>query len=330
LGNIVLDVMGGDYAPGVQVRGALEALEEVSSDIYLAGPENKIREILKDFIHPRLHIIDAPDVIQMDAKPAVACRKYPDSSMMKGMRFIKENKNSVFISAGNSGAVMTSAVMVLERIQGILRPAIAVVARGVKGPFVLLDAGANTNCNWQHLYQFAVMGSICAALITKKSNPSVGLLSNGSEPGKGTDAVVAANKVLSESDLNFIGNIEGGDVLTGACDCIVCDGFVGNILLKLAESFSEVLSTGFNSGSKFSLFKKLGRGFLKKMLSKFDYTEYGATYLLGLNGSVMVTHGRANEKAIENSILAAEEEIKAKVSFTIAKEISKYSGILDI
>ena len=330
MGNIVLDVMGGDNAPGAQVRGAVEAIDSVSSDIYLAGRENEIKALLKGFTHPRLHVINAPQIIKMDDKPAAACRKYPDSSLMKGMRFTREHRDSVFISAGNSGAVVASAVLVLERIPGILRPAIAVVARGVKGPFVILDAGATTNNCWQQLYQFAVMGNICASLILKKDNPRIGLLSNGSEPGKGTDAVVAANKALSESGLNFIGNIEGGDVLTGVCDCVVCDGFVGNILLKLAESFSEVLHTGFHSGSKFSLFRKFGKGFLKKMLRKFDYTEYGATYLLGLNGSVMVTHGRANEKAIANAVSAAEEEIQAGISAAIAEEISKYSDKLDL
>lgn len=330
MGNIVLDVMGGDNAPYAQITGAVSALDKVSSGIYLVGNEGTIRKILKGFNHPRLHIIHASQIIKMDDKPALACKKYPDSSMMVGMRFLKENPNSTFISAGNSGAIMASAVMVLERTPGILRPAIAVVAQGIKAPFVLLDAGANTNCNWKHLCQFALMGSICASIILKIPEPRVGLLSNGMESSKGTDAVVAANNILKTVDLNFVGNIEGGDVLAGVCDCVVCDGFVGNILLKFAEGFAEAVKKSFSSGTDESILSKLSKGFVKKLFSRFDYSEYGASFLIGLNGNVMVTHGIANEKAIMNAIIAGETEIDARINDVIAQEVKKYSAFTEI
>jgi len=330
MADIILDAMGGDHAPAAQVAGAVAALDKVEADIYLSGKKDEIEKELEGFTHPRLHILHAPEVIHMAAKPVVACRKQPDSSLMVGMRFAKEKEDSVFVSAGNSGAVMTAAVLVLERIPGILRPAITVVTPGIKHPFVLLDAGANTSCSWQQLCQFALMGSICAELIMKKKNPKIGLLSNGSEPGKGTDAVVAANKALSETDLNFIGNIEGNDILDGVCDCIVCDGFVGNIILKFAEGFGSALKCGVSSGSRLKIFGKIAKRVMKKIFAKFDYTEYGATYLLGLKKSVLVTHGRANEKAIMNAIIAAEAEIDVGINKKIAAEINKYADVLNL
>ncbi|MBA3066510.1 phosphate acyltransferase PlsX [bacterium] len=330
MADIILDAMGGDNAPAAQVAGAVAALDKIKADIYLAGRKDEIEKLLNGFTHSRLHILNAPDIIEMDAKPVVACRKYPDSSLMVGMRFAKERENSVFVSAGNSGAVMTAAVMVLERISGIIRPAIAVVTQGINHPFVMLDAGANTNCSWQQLCQFAVMGGICAEQLIKKSNPRIGLLSNGSESCKGTDAVVAANKALLETELNFIGNIEGNDILNGVCDCIVCDGFVGNIILKFAEGFGSALKHGMSSGSRFHLLKKIAKSVMKKIFTKFDYTEYGATYLLGLKGSVLVTHGRANEKAIMNAIIAAEGEINTGINKKISEEINKYTAVMSL
>lgn len=330
MANIILDAMGGDNAPAAQVAGAVDALELVRADIYLAGRKDEIEKILDGFTHPRLHILHAPDVIEMGAKPAVACRRYPDSSLMAGMRFAKENDNSVFISAGNSGAVMTAAVMVLERIPGIIRPAIAVVTPGIKHPFVLLDAGANTNCSWQHLSQFAVMGSICTELVLKKNNPRIGLLSNGSEPGKGTDAVVVANKALAETGLNFIGNIEGNDIFNGVCDCIVCDGFVGNIILKAAEGLGTTLKNSVSSGSRFKVFNQIAQRVMQKIFVKFDYTEYGAARLLGLKDSVFVTHGAANAKTMTNALIAAENEMDAGINSKISVEINKYSAVMSL
>jgi len=330
MGNIVLDVMGGDNAPHAQVSGAVSALDNVSSEIHLVGDGAVIRKILKGFKHPRLHIVHASQVIRMDDKPARACKRYPDSSIMVGMKFLKENPESVFISAGNSGALMAAAVIVLERIPGILRPAIAVMARGIKQPFVLLDAGANTSCDWKQLCQFALMGSVCASVILKIPQPRVGLLSNGKEDSKGTDAVVAANGVLKKADLNFVGNIEGGDVLSGKCDCVVCDGFVGNILLKFAEGFGTVIKKSISSGSKDSFLDRITGSFAQKLFKRFDYSEYGATFLVGLNGTVMVTHGIANEKAITNAVISAEAEIEARVNEAIASEIKKYSILMEL
>ncbi len=332
--KIVLDVMGGDNAPYAQINGALMAIEKVSSEIYLVGDEGRIREILGDFSHPRLKIIHASQVICMDDKAAASCRRYPDSSVMVGMRFVKGKSDAAFISAGNSGAVMAAAVMVLERIPGILRPAIAVIAKGVKKPFVLLDAGANTNCSWKHLVQFAVMGSICASTVFKIQNPKVALLSNGSEDVKGTDSIVLANRALRESDLYFVGNIEGGDILSGVCDCIVCDGFVGNVVLKFAEGFADVVRKSFSSSTPSGFFsamtKKLAKRFAKKLFKKFDYSEYGASILVGLKDNVLITHGIADEKAIANAIIAAEAEIEGKINSKIEEKIGKYGSIVNL
>ncbi|MCD6423310.1 MAG: phosphate acyltransferase PlsX [Elusimicrobia bacterium] len=326
--EIFLDAMGGDFAPEYPVKGAVRAVSKISSNLFLVGNESEIKKILGDFSHPRLKIIHASQKIAMDEKPAIACKKYPDSSIMVAMRKVKETPNSIFISAGNSGAVVAAACMTLERIPGVLRPAISIIAKGIVAPFILVDGGANVSCNWKHLFQFGIFAHACAKEFLGISNPRVALLSNGSEPTKGTEEIIKAHEALKKSSLNFIGNVEGNEVFSGNFDCLICDGFVGNVLLKFAEGFAKTIKNIVSSGKKISFAKIFLKKFAKKLFKKFDYTEYGASFLLGLKGSVMVTHGIADEIAIMNAIISSEKG-DGKISDIIAEEINKNKDILE-
>jgi len=320
--------MGGDFAPEKPVKGAMKAISKISSNIFLVGNESEIKEILRDFSHPRLKIIHTDQKIAMDEKPAIACKKYPNSSIMVAMRKVKETPDSIFLSAGNSGAVVAAAVMTLERIPGVLRPAISIIAKGIIHPFILVDGGANVTCNWKHLFQFGIFGHACAKEFLGIPNPKVALLSNGSEPTKGTEAIVKAHEALRKSTLNFIGNVEGNEVFSGNFDCLVCDGFVGNVLLKFAEGFAKAIKNVASSGRKVSFAKIFLKKFAKRLFKKFDYTEYGASFLLGLKSSVMITHGIADEVAIMNAIISSEKG-DGKISNIIHEEIDKNKNILE-
>ena len=320
--KIVVDAMGGDLAPASVVEGSIWAHRENHGDfeMVLVGEKGKIHSELS-----RLKATDTPFVIHHASErismedEAVESLKKKDSSIAVGMKLQKEGKVDAFISGGNTGAVMTHALMTLGRLEGIHRPAIASFLPTEKGIVVILDVGANAECKAINLYQFAVMGSVYTSQVLKKPTPRVGLLSIGEESTKGNEVTLGANKLLSEDRfLNFIGNVEGRDVLKGTCDVVVCDGFVGNIVLKLTESIDGFLTSLVKKRVKESLLFRLGAFLVKVSIRDLrkvlDYTEYGGAPLLGVDGVCIICHGDSPPKAIKNALKLAADMVKEKVN----------------
>jgi glycerol-3-phosphate acyltransferase PlsX len=320
--RIAVDAMGGDLAPSSVVEGSIWAHRENHGnfEMVLVGEKEEILSELS-----RLKATDAPFVIHHASQrismgdEAVESLKKKDSSIAVGMRLQKEGRVDGFISGGNTGAVMTHALMTLGRLKEIHRPAIASLLPTEKGIVVVLDAGANTECKAINLYQFGVMGSVYTSHVFRKPNPRVGLLSIGEESTKGNEVTLLAHKLLSEDrSLNFIGNVEGRDVLKGTCDVVVCDGFVGNIVLKFAESIDGFLTSLVKKRVKESLLFRLGAFLVKVSIRDLrkvlDYTEYGGAPLLGVNGVCIICHGDSPPKAIKNALKLAAEMVKEKVN----------------
>lgn len=303
--------MGGDYAPKEVVLGSVAACRELGADVILVGDEAAIKKELADasLTGLKLEIEPASEVIGMGEHPANAVKHKKDSSLVVANRLVKEGRADAVISAGNSGAAMTASLLILGRISGVKRPALASPMPTKKGVSVLLDAGANADCDPENLLQFAMMGSIYAELVLGLPHPRIGLLSIGEEETKGNKLIVESHQLLKESGLNFIGNIEGIDVHRGACEVIVCDGFVGNIVLKLSEGLATVLFGWVKEAITANFQTKLGglmiKGSMKKLIARMDYSEYGGVPLLGVNGLSLIGHGRSNAKAIKSAIRAA-------------------------
>jgi glycerol-3-phosphate acyltransferase PlsX len=320
--KIAVDAMGGDLAPASVVEGSIWAHRENHGNfqVVLVGKEENIRSELS-----RLKATDSPIVIHHASQrinmedEAVGSLKMKDSSIAVGMRLQKEGKVDAFISGGNTGAVMTHALMTLGRLEGISRPAIASFLPTEKGIVVVLDVGANAECKAMNLYQFGVMGSVYISQVFKKPTPRIGLLSIGEESTKGNEVTLLANKLLSEDDsLNFIGNVEGRDVLKGTCDVVVCDGFVGNIVLKFAESMDGFLTSLVRKRVRESLLFRLGAFLVKVSIRDLrkvlDYTEYGGAPLLGVNGVCIICHGDSPPKAIKNALKLAAEMVRGRLN----------------
>lgn len=326
--KIAVDAMGGDYAPEEVVNGAILACRELDAEVILVGDEKKITDILKNHSVSglKLEIRNATEVIEMGDHPAQAVKKKKDSSLVVANRLVKDGVAAAVISAGNTGAAMSASLLTLGRIKGINRPAIASPMPTTKGVSVLLDAGANADCDPENLVQFALMGSIYAEQVFGFSKPRVGLLSIGEEETKGNKLTVEAHQLLKQSGLNFIGNIEGRDVHHGQCEVIVCDGFVGNIVLKLSEGLAGALFGQFKSALTKNIITTAGalliKGTFKSLKSKMDYTEYGGAPLLGLNGISIISHGRSNAKAIKNAIKAAIKAVNEDVVGKIATALT--------
>ncbi|MBU1298739.1 MAG: phosphate acyltransferase PlsX [Bacteroidetes bacterium] len=319
--------MGGDFAPQNIVAGALDALRHASNrfDIILVGREDEIKkELEKHSINGlRFSIVNATEVVGMDESPTVALKQKKDSSITVGLTLHKEGKADAFISAGNTGAVMSASTIILGRAEGVSRPTIGTPFPTEKGPCLLLDAGANVDCKPQHLLEFGMMGSIYANYILGYDNPTVGLINIGEESTKGNEITLEAYNLLQKSKLNFIGNIEGRDILKGKANVIVCDGFVGNIVLKFAESVLGLLKAKFKDYTASNLLNKIWVGLmyrtLKKILKDFDYQEHGGVPLLGVNGISIIGHGGSTPKAIMNMILKAEDMLIKEVDRHIAE-----------
>lgn len=313
--------MGGDYAPSVTVEGAISALKESRGrfDVLLVGDKDKITSILSknNWSFPEEKIVHAPETIEMTDIPTVAIKSKPNSSMSICIDLIKQGKAHAFVSAGNTGAVMTISTLKLGRIQGISRPAIATLVPTLKGKSLFLDVGANVDCKPFQLYEFALMGMVYMKEIFGIENPRIGLLSIGEEDTKGNEVTIAANKLLKESRLNFIGNVEGRDILKGDVEIIVGDGFIGNIVLKFAEGFLQFFIQKLRDKSKSSFIDKLKLGFakpiLKDILKVFDYQQYGGIPLLGVNGIVIIGHGSSSPLAIKNMIFRAYETYEHQI-----------------
>jgi glycerol-3-phosphate acyltransferase PlsX len=332
--KIALDAMGGDQAPIRIVEGGLEALKESNNrfELVLVGRKEEIEREVSRF--PKrgeglnYSIVDAREVIEMNESPNAAIKEKRDSSIVVGMTLHSQGKVDAFVSAGNTGAVMSATTLILGRIKGISRPTIGTPLPTVdNGVCFLVDSGANSDCRPQHLVEFALMGTIYAKEIQKKENPSVGLLNIGEESTKGNELAQASYPLLEKSGVNFIGNVEGRDILMGKADIVLTDGFVGNIVLKFAESFLPVLKTRFRNYAYSSPFKKvwtwLISGTLKKVLSGFSYEAQGGAPLLGVNGVSIIGHGGSTTLAVKNMVFRAEEMVNHKISKLIENSINK-------
>ncbi|NTW05447.1 MAG: phosphate acyltransferase PlsX [Peptococcaceae bacterium] len=328
--KIAVDAMGGDYAPREIVLGALEAVRD-GYEIILVGDREKILAELdsidKKGLNPdSIEILHTTEVIDMDEHPAAAVRRKKDSSIVRSIQILKEGKVSAFVSAGNTGAVMTSALLGLGRIKGIERPAIASVLPSQKKGTVFLDVGANLDCKPKYLVQFAIMGSLYAEKILGITRPKVALLNVGVEECKGNELTQAVYLQLKEEEINFVGNIEGRDIFKGDINVIICDGFVGNIVLKtcegLASSLMSMLKEELARNWLFKIGTVLALPALKRIGKKVDYTEYGGVPLLGVNGVVVVSHGSSNSYAVRNAIKVAAEAAGSNLVASITESIA--------
>lgn len=316
--RIIVDAMGGDYAPQNTVIGAIDAYNHSKDfQLYLIGIKEKILSVIKtnQLYFDESYIIDTPEVINMEDSPTSALKSKPDSSIVKGSQLVREGKAEAFVSAGNTGAVMSAATLIMGRIQGVGRPTIGAEMPNVNGICYLYDVGAGKDAKPSHLFEYAVMGTIYAREMGGVSNPTVGILSMGEEEGKGNEVSVAAFKLLKESKLNFIGNVEGRDILTKDVDVVVCDGFVGNIILKFGESVPKLLKHLLTQTANTNLIDKIrvgiSKGTLRKALKSLDYQEHGGVPLLGVNGICIIGHGSSTPMAIKNMVLKAYEMYKA-------------------
>lgn len=312
--KIALDAMGGDHAPEEIIKGAEEALNLYSfiKKIFLVGQEDKVSKYLKNIDKKRVEIVNANEVINMEDHPGLAFRKKKDASITIAAKLVKNKEADALVSAGSTGAQLVASLLGIGRIKGVDRPAIGTVLPTLGGGKLLLDAGANTNCKVNNLVQFALLGSIYTEYILGIPKPKVALVNVGSEKTKGSDLVQSAYESLEKiNSINFVGNIEGRDIPKGIVDVMVCDGFVGNVILKMAEGMGSALSDLLKQEIKKSLSAKMGAGLmlpaLKGMKSRMDYSEYGGAPLLGINGISIICHGSSKAKAIHNAIRIAHE-----------------------
>jgi fatty acid/phospholipid synthesis protein PlsX len=326
--EIIVDAMGGDFAPDEIIKGAIQGKSDFGIDITLVGNESKIKASAEKcgLSLKGIRIADAVQDIGMDDAPSDVIKHKKSSSIFIGTELASKNKNSIFLSAGNTGAGMACSLINMRKIEGILRPAIATVIPLGSKRFLLLDAGANADIKPAYLKQFGIMGSIYFKEIFKTVKPRVGLLNVGSEEKKGNEASREGYKLLKEANINFIGNVEGRDIFNDAADVVVCDGFVGNILLKAFEGiagffFKEIKEVFYsNMLTKFSaLFVKNN---LKAMKQKFDYEEYGGALLLGIDGITIICHGSSKAKAIRNAIGVGVSSLKGDIVRKIKEEIT--------
>jgi glycerol-3-phosphate acyltransferase PlsX len=312
--KIALDAMGGDYAPATTVEGAIEAINEFKDlSVVLVGNESEIKAELETRHCSGLPISiqHASEVVEMDDSPLTALRRKKDSSIRVAIDLVKSNGADAMVSAGNSGVVMATSLYVLGKLPGVERPAIAAIMPSLKEHFILLDAGANVDCKPLHLYQFAIMGEAYARFIFDIDNPRVGLLGIGEEDAKGNELTKEAFKLIKNSHVKFYGNIEGQDIFSGEADVVVCDGFVGNIALKVSEGLAETIAKMLKREivEKASASGKVGALFFKDAFKSFkkkmDYSEYGGAPLLGISKPCIISHGRSSSKAIKNAIRVA-------------------------
>src|SRR5262245_61577402 len=305
--------MGGDHAPLVNVDGAIAAAREFGIHSLLVGKTAELSALLKDsgFRGPEIEIVDAPEVVTFDDPATAAIRKKRNSSIRVAANCVHDGRAEGLVSAGHTGAAMVSAKMVIGTIEGVDRPALATILPNLAGHCLLLDVGANPDAKTAHFKEFAVMGSLYAQLAFGKANPSIGLMSIGEEDSKGTDRTKEAFKVLKETGLNFIGNVEGRDVFNGSVDVIVTDGFTGNVILKVSEALAEMVEKLLREEIKRTLKASVGfllsRSAFRSFKSRLDYSEYGGAPLLGVKGCVIICHGRSTAKAIKNAIRFAAE-----------------------
>ncbi len=335
MARVAVDAMGGDFAPRAPVAGALLALAELSAEhtISLVGQAAVVDATLDDLLagefaalapyRSRVRVVDAPDVISMSDKPTVGLRGKPKSSMVVGIRLQSQGEADAFVSAGNTGAQMVASAHILELHHGLKRPAIATILPTARKPLVLLDSGANVDCSAEELVQFARLGAVYAEDVLERPNPSVGLLSIGEEPEKGNAVVKEAHQLLlAERGLAFLGNVEGRDIPGGSCDrgpidVVVCDGFVGNVVLKFYEALAPTLM------GVFARALHADRDVLAEAFKELDYSEHGGAPLLGVRGVSIISHGKSSPRAIKNAIKVAVSVVDARMSEHVGKRLAE-------
>ena len=328
--------MGGDFAPRATVAGALQSLTELESrhTIQLVGQTSVIERELHDLFsgefagqssrgvgRDRIEVVEAPEAIDMTDKPGVAVRSKPNSSMVVGLRLQAEGKSDGFVSAGNTGAQMAASMIILKLHEGLKRPAIATIFPTSRQPVVVLDSGANVDCSAEELVQFARLGAVYAEDILGRSRPAVGLLSIGEEPEKGNTVTKEAHALLADSGINFLGNCEGRDLPAGTChygdlDVVVCDGFVGNVILKFYESIAPLMI-------RMLVKEGMQESTIRAALRQLDYSEHGGAPLLGVKGVSIICHGRSSPRAIKNALKIAVQAVESRMDEHIGRRLER-------
>ena len=323
--------MGGDSGPATTVAGAIRAARELPIEVILVGQQDAIERQLK--IHSKrpdnLSVLHASQIIGIDESPVASVRKKRDSSINVGLQLIKDRKADAFISAGNTGAVMTASVFIVGLLPGIERPGIAIILPGVKGDTMLIDVGANIDPKPMHLLQYALMGDAYARCVMGKARPTVGLLNVGEEESKGTDFMKETYGLVEGSGVNFVGNVEGHDIFTGEYDIIVCDGFAGNVALKTAESLAHAINVLLRRSLSMSPITRLGawlaRDAFIQLRKEVDYAEHGGAPLLGVDGISIIAHGASSAKAIKNAIRVAYESVRRELNKNMVDAIQLHA-----
>ncbi len=332
--RIVVDAMGGDNAPDVVVEGAICAAKEMPDEIILVGQKDLLEKKLAEFKNTasNISIVHASETVGMGEPAAVTVRRKKDSSINVGVNLVKDKKGEAFVSAGNTGAAVCAASLFLGILPGIQRPGISVLMPSLKNVVQMIDVGANIDAKPEHLLQYAVMGSVYSSYVLKKKNPTVGLLNIGEEETKGPEFVKETFKLLEQNKhINFIGNVEGRDIFAGKCDVVVCDGFLGNVVLKVSEGLAEAIKEMLKRKLSSSVINKLGAllssSAFMALKKEMDASEYGGAPLLGVNGTCIIAHGGSSVNAIKNAIRVAKESYSFNVNQHIIEEIKNNNGL---
>ena len=326
--KIIIDAMGGDHAPQAPIEAGVQAAKVLDVDIVFVGKTDVLQAELRKYQYPaeKIRIVHAETLISNHEEPAKAVRSKKDSSIVIAANLLKDGEGDALLSMGNTGALLAAGLLIVGRIKGILRPALATLLPSAKGPKMLIDAGANSNCKPENLVQFGIMGSIYMSGVMDIKNPTVGLMSNGEEEGKGDELTKETYPLLQQAPVNFIGNIEGRDVMEGNADVITCDGFVGNVILKTVEGMGSVVGSEIKNLFTRNLLTKLGAAFVMKGIKDFrkkmDYREYGGAPLLGTKKPVIKGHGSSDAKAVFNAIRQAKKFVETGMIDEIIKHIN--------
>jgi len=332
--KIAVDAMGGDFAPQAIVEGAYLASKKHGVKVVLVGDEDQVSKELSKYPTSKLsiYIHHAPHVVAMHDSPSIVLRRMKETSIKVALDLAKEGHVSGVVSAGNSGAAMALAMYVFKKLEGVDRPAIATIHPSMQGSTVLIDSGGNVDCKPFHLIQFAIMGDAYAKYILGKEEPRIGVLSNGEEEGKGNELTREAHEILSATDINYIGYVEGRDLNSGEVDVIVCDGFVGNVALKISEGLWETIHSILKWEAKDNIRAKVAyflmRRAIRRLEKRLDYSEYGGAPLLGIDGNCVISHGASNAKAIMNAILLAASLAKNRLNEHLTEEFKEKQDLL--
>jgi glycerol-3-phosphate acyltransferase PlsX len=324
--RVAIDAFGGDFGPEPIIEGVIKALKEKEFTPYLVGDEKVLKKLLPKNLHEKVRFINSEDYIKMNENATEALKR-KESTIYKSIELLRNKEVDAVVSAGHSGATMSLATLRIGRIKGIRRPAIITFMPTIKKEYAfLLDAGANVDCDAHNLYQFGLMGEVYAKVVLNKENVKLGLLSNGEEESKGNTITKEAFKMLKENFPNFVGNVEGGDIFKGEVDVIITDGFIGNIVLKTSEGAADIISKLIKEEIKNSgILQKIGALLLKPVFrglkKAIDYAEYGGAPLLGINGCVIIAHGKSNSKAIKNAIFQAIRYVENDVTQKIIESL---------